>query len=62
MPVSIALYPPAAIPWAAFAVIVIVIVVWHLNQGRRLTVRRTPKGNITVVFDTTQKRTPRGAK
>lgn len=57
MPVTLALYPPAAIPLVVLAVIGTAIVVWHLSKGRRLTVRRTPKGNLTVVLDTT----PRGA-
>lgn len=62
MPVSIALYPPAAIPLAIFAAIITAIVVWHLSQGRRITVRRTSKGNLTVVLDTSHRRVARGAK
>lgn len=62
MPVTIALYPPAAIPLAVLAVIATAIVVWHLSNGRRLTVRRTSKGNLTVILDTTPRRSARGAR
>lgn len=62
MPVTIALYPPTAIPLAALAATVTAIVVWHLSRGRRITVRRTPKGNLTVIFDTTPRRPVRGAR
>jgi hypothetical protein len=62
MPVTIAFYPPAAIPLAVIAVMVTAIVVWHLGHGRRMTVRRSSKGNLTVVLDTTPRRTARGTK
>lgn len=62
VPVTIALFPPAAIPLAAFAVIVIFIVVWHLHRGRRITVRRSAKGNLTVVLDTVPRRAAGGAR
>jgi hypothetical protein len=62
MPVTIVLYPPAAIPLVVVVVIVIVIVVWHLGHGRRLTVRRSPKGNLTLVLDTAPRRAVRGTK
>ena len=62
MPVTIALYPPAAIPLAVLAVFAAAIVVWHLNRGRRLTVRRTSKGSLTIVLDTASRKTGRGAK
>ena len=62
MPVTIALYPPVAIPLAVLVVIATAIVVWHLSKGRRLTVRRTSKGNLTVVLDTTPRRSVRGAR
>ncbi len=62
MPVTIALYPPAAIPLAVLALIAAAIVVWHLSRGRRLTVRRTAKGCLTVVLDETPRRAVRGAR
>lgn len=62
MPVTIALYPPAAIPLIALCVVVTTVAVWHLSRGRRITVRRTVKGNLTVVFDTTPRRSVRGAR
>jgi hypothetical protein len=62
MPVTIALFPLAAIPLAAFSAIVIVIAVWHLRRGRRITVRRTAKGNLTVVFDTAPRRSAGGVR
>jgi hypothetical protein len=62
MPVTIALYPPASIPLAALAVIAAAIVVWHLSRGRRITLRRTSKGNLTICFDTAPRKAVRGAK
>ena len=62
VPVTIALYPPTAIPLAALAAIVTAIVVWHLSRGRRITVRRTPKGHLTIVFDTTPRKAVRGGR
>lgn len=63
MPVTIAFYyPPAAIPLAVFAAVTTAITVWHLSRGRRITVRRTSKGNLTIVFDTSPRRAARGAK
>jgi hypothetical protein len=55
MPVSIALYPPAAIPLGVVLVIVTGIVVWHLRRGGRATVRRTPRGNLTFTLDSTRR-------
>jgi hypothetical protein len=62
MPVTIAFYPPAAIPLVVLAAIATAIVVWHLSQGRRITLRRTPKGNLTIVLDASPCRAARGTK
>lgn len=62
MPVTLAFYPPATIPLAVFAAIATAIVVWHLSQGGRITVRRTSKGNLTIVFDKSPRRPARGAR
>lgn len=62
MPVTIAFYPPAAIPLAVFAAIATAIVVWHLSRGRRITVRRTSKGTLTIVLDASLRSRERGAK
>ena len=62
MPVTVTLYPPAAVPLAALAAIATAIVVWHLSRGRRITLRRTSQGNITVIFDTKPRREIGGSK
>jgi Na+/H+ antiporter NhaD/arsenite permease-like protein len=51
IPVTIMVFPPAAIPIAAIAIIAAAIVLWHLKHGGRALLRRTPKGTITFVLD-----------
>jgi hypothetical protein len=55
MPVTIALYPPAAIPVGIVLVIVTAIVVWHLRRGGRAMVRRTRTGILTFTLDSTRR-------
>jgi hypothetical protein len=62
IPVSVALNLPIAIPVVALAAVVTAIVVWHLSRGRRITVRRTAKGNLIVIFDTAPRRATRRAR
>lgn len=56
MPVTIAFYPPAAIPAAIAAVALGAIVVWHLRRGGRAMLKRSPKGQITFTLDSVPKR------
>jgi hypothetical protein len=56
LPVTIALYPPTAVPLAVIVVTGIGIVIWHLARGGRATVRRSPKGYISLTLDSTRKR------
>lgn len=62
MPVTIAFYPPAAIPLAILLAISTVIVVWHLRRGGRATVRRTPKGTFTFTLDSGRRIDKRGSR
>jgi hypothetical protein len=55
IPVTITVFPPAAIPVAAIAIIATAIVLWHLKHGGRALLRRTPKGTITFVLDSTHR-------
>lgn len=56
LPVTIAFYPPSAVPVAIAAVVIAVIVVWHLRRGGRATIKRTPKGQISLTLDSVHKR------
>ena len=60
MPVTIVLYPPAAIPLAIFLMIVTAVVMWHLKRGGRATVRRTQRGTLTFTLDSTHSKSMRG--
>jgi hypothetical protein len=51
IPISITLFPPAAIPVAIAIVIATAIVAWHLHRGGRALVRRSPKGTLTFILD-----------
>jgi len=51
VPVTVSLYPPAAIPIAVLICIATGIVIWHLSKGRRAHLRRTPKGTLTFTLD-----------
>lgn len=51
IPISITLFPAAAIPIAIVTVIATAIVAWHLHHGGRALVRRSPKGTLTFVLD-----------
>lgn len=62
MPVTIAFYPPAAVPLAILLAIAMVIVVWHLRRGGRATVRRTPKGTLTFTLDSARRKRERGSR
>lgn len=55
MPVTMAIYPPAAIPLGIVLVIVTAIVVWHLRRGGRAMVRRTQRGILTFTLDSTRR-------
>jgi hypothetical protein len=54
IPLTITLFPPVAIPVAVITVITATIVVWHLKRGGRALVRRSPKGTLTFVLDSTR--------
>lgn len=56
VPVTICLYPPAAIPIGVGVLIAAAIVVWHLRLGGRAVVRRSPKGTLSFVLDSPQRR------
>jgi len=62
MPVTIAFYPPAAIPLAILLAITMAIIVWHLRRGGRASVRRTPKGTFTFTLDSARRSGKRGSR
>jgi len=62
MPVTIAFYPPAAVPLAILLAIIMAIVVWHLRRGGRAMVRRTPKGTFTFTLDSAHRRDKRRSR
>jgi hypothetical protein len=62
MPVTIAFYPPAAIPLAILLAVTTAVVVWHLRRGGRATVRRTPKGTLTFTLDSARRIDKRGSR
>lgn len=51
VPVTIALYPPSAIPVAVLAVIATIVVAWHLKRGGRALIRRTRTGHLSITLD-----------
>lgn len=53
--VMIAVYPPVGILLGILAVIITSIVVWHLRRGGRATLRRSPKGYLSLTLDTSRK-------
>jgi hypothetical protein len=53
--VLIALYPPMGILVGVLVVIIVVIVVWHLRRGGRATLRRSPKGYLSLTLDSSRK-------
>jgi len=62
-PIAISIYPPAVIPIAAILCFATGIVAWHLGRGRRISIRRTSKGTLTVTLDSAGKTTrARGAR
>jgi hypothetical protein len=57
IPISFTLFPTAAIPVVMITIIGSGIVAWHLHHGGRALVRRSPKGTLTFVLDSTRKPT-----
>lgn len=58
IPLTITMYPPMAIPLAIGTVIAAAIVIWHLKLGGRASIRKSPKGTITIVLDSGRRPAP----